>query len=206
MLRYVLKFISGKYQGGDYALPANGEVVVGRTAEAEIMIVEELVSRRHARLILRGAALTLNDLGSTNGTFVNGEKIKSSAIKIGDRILIGSSVMQVEQEDRAPATLDAHEETVVGESPLAGKPAAAPASAPAAAAAERPWDKDKDRVIYPQPMGPSLTDLNPAQLQLWQLAVGMGSLEAVLKASPGEPTQTIRELKQLLDKGYLRQP
>ncbi len=114
MPQFVLNFIGGKYQGGHFSLPSSGEVTFGRTAEAEIMLVEDLVSRRHARLEVRGTTLTLHDLQSTNGTFVNGERVKSAVLSAGDRVLIGSAVIQVVQADlgELPATMS--EETVAG--------------------------------------------------------------------------------------------
>jgi hypothetical protein len=54
-----------------------------------------MVSRRHARIQTSDADITIEDLGSTNGTFVNGEKIKRTALKEGDRVLIGTSILKV---------------------------------------------------------------------------------------------------------------
>src|SRR5688572_10180123 len=61
-----LRFISGKYQGGEFPLQEDREVVVGRSSELDMVLVEEMVSRKHARMILRGGRLEIEDLGSTN--------------------------------------------------------------------------------------------------------------------------------------------
>ncbi len=90
-----LRFISGKYQGGEFPLEEGHEVVIGRSSELDMVLVEEMVSRRHARLCLRGSAVEIEDLGSTNGTFVNGERIRQATVGEGDRILIGSNILRV---------------------------------------------------------------------------------------------------------------
>jgi len=94
-MRYGLKFISGKYQGGEYPLPDEGELLVGRANELDLVLAEDMVSRKHARIFVSEAALSIADLGSTNGTFVNGEKIKRADLKRGDRVLIGTSILKV---------------------------------------------------------------------------------------------------------------
>jgi len=102
--RLVLRFISGKYQGGEIPLQDAQELVVGRASDAGIVLVEEMVSRRHARFLLSGAELTIEDLGSTNGTFVNGEKIQRITLKEGDRVLIGTSILKVVSAETAAAS------------------------------------------------------------------------------------------------------
>ena len=90
-----LRFISGKFQGSEYALSDSGEMLVGRSGDVQIVLSEDMVSRRHARIQFDGQRITIEDLGSTNGTFVNGEKIKRADLKEGDRVLIGSSIFKV---------------------------------------------------------------------------------------------------------------
>jgi pSer/pThr/pTyr-binding forkhead associated (FHA) protein len=92
---YALKFISGKYQGGEFPLKGDKQVIVGRSSELDMVLVEDMVSRKHAKISLAGGKITIEDLGSTNGTFVNGEKVKTSRIKEGDRILIGTSILKL---------------------------------------------------------------------------------------------------------------
>jgi sirohydrochlorin ferrochelatase len=93
--QYALRFISGKYQGGEFPLPANKEIVVGRSSELDMVLVEDMVSRRHAKITVTGEQIFIQDLGSTNGTFVNGEKIKRARLNEGDRILIGTSIIKL---------------------------------------------------------------------------------------------------------------
>jgi hypothetical protein len=92
---WALRFISGKYQGSELPLETNREIVVGRGSNADIVLLEDMVSRKHATISFAGGGVTIQDLGSTNGTFVNGEKIKRAALKDGDRVLIGTSILKV---------------------------------------------------------------------------------------------------------------
>ncbi|PZR16621.1 MAG: hypothetical protein DI536_05535 [Archangium gephyra] len=92
---YALKFISGKYQGGEFPLKGDKQLIIGRSSELDIVLVEDMVSRKHAKITLTGGKITIEDLGSTNGTFVNGEKVKTSRLKEGDRILVGTSILKL---------------------------------------------------------------------------------------------------------------
>ncbi len=92
---YALKFISGKYQGGEFPLKNDKQLTIGRSSELDMVLVEDMVSRKHARITLTNGKITIEDLGSTNGTFVNGEKVKTSRLKEGDRILIGTSILKL---------------------------------------------------------------------------------------------------------------
>lgn len=92
---FALRFISGKYQGGEYPLPAEKEIVIGRGGELDIVLVEDMVSRKHAKITTQQGKIVIQDLGSTNGTFVNGEKIKRARLKEGDRVLIGTSILKL---------------------------------------------------------------------------------------------------------------
>lgn len=100
--RLALRFISGKYQGGEFPLPDNAEVVIGRSSDLDMVLVEDMVSRRHARILCTPAEITIEDLGSTNGTFVNGEKISRAALHDGDRVLVGTNILKVVSVEAGP--------------------------------------------------------------------------------------------------------
>jgi len=103
---YALKFISGKYQGGEYPLKMERQVIIGRSSDLDMVLVEDMVSRKHAKITLTGGKITIEDLGSTNGTFVNGEKVKQARLKEGDRILIGTSILKLVHQGDHAAEMD----------------------------------------------------------------------------------------------------
>ena len=100
---YALRFISGKYQGGEFPLRMDREIVVGRSSDLDMVLVEDMVSRKHAKIQATDGQIVIQDLGSTNGTFVNGEKIKKARLKEGDRILIGTSIIKLVAVDSSQA-------------------------------------------------------------------------------------------------------
>jgi pSer/pThr/pTyr-binding forkhead associated (FHA) protein len=104
--QYALRFISGKYQGGEFPISGDKDVFIGRGNDLEVVLVEDMVSRKHARVSLQGDTLSIEDLGSTNGTFVNGEKIKRARLKEGDRVLIGTSIIRVAMSEAGLDTTD----------------------------------------------------------------------------------------------------
>ena len=95
MSRYLFTFIDGKYEGGQVVLPDTGEVGIGRAQELGICLVEDMVSRHHAKVEMAGNQVLLTDLSSTNGTFVNGERIHRAEIEHDDRVLVGTSIMRL---------------------------------------------------------------------------------------------------------------
>ncbi len=94
----MFKFISGKYKGGEFPLDKD-VIVIGRHSDLEMVLSEDMVSRRHAKITISGNDVILEDMGSTNGTFVNGSRIKKIKLKINDRILIGTSIAKFIDSD-----------------------------------------------------------------------------------------------------------
>ncbi len=70
-------------------------MTIGRSSELDVVLVEDMVSRRHSKITVRGGELFIQDLGSTNGTFVNGEKVQHARLQEGDRILVGTNIIKV---------------------------------------------------------------------------------------------------------------
>jgi hypothetical protein len=105
-----LRFISGKYQGGEFPIAPDKQILIGRSSDLDMVLVEDMVSRKHARIAMQGDQIWIEDLGSTNGTFVNGEKIKRARLKEGDRVLIGTSILKLIAGDAPRDGMDAKRE------------------------------------------------------------------------------------------------
>ncbi|MEW5854215.1 MAG: FHA domain-containing protein [Myxococcota bacterium] len=90
-----LRFIAGRFRGGELPLARDGEILIGRDGSLEVVLDEEGVSRQHARITTHAGHVHIRDLASTNGTFVNGQRIDSMELKLGDKILIGRSIMML---------------------------------------------------------------------------------------------------------------
>ena len=102
MSRYLLRFIGGKYEGGLINLPDTGEVGIGRAQELPICLVEDMVSRHHAKIEIQDGRVILTDLNSTNGTFVNGERVQKCELEHQDRLLFGTSILRLEDTSLKP--------------------------------------------------------------------------------------------------------
>jgi hypothetical protein len=66
-----------------------GTVVIGRDRDADLPIDDPSVSKRHARVAREGTVVRLLDLGSTNGTFLNGTLVRDALLEIGDTVQLG---------------------------------------------------------------------------------------------------------------------
>jgi len=90
------------YEGTRFPV-RRGETMIGRSAYCTIVVSDSSVSREHASLRLVDGVLLLTDLGSRNGTFVNGAVVQGTRpVAAGDSIVLGSAVLRIEatEEDR----------------------------------------------------------------------------------------------------------
>jgi predicted component of type VI protein secretion system len=121
------------------------KTTIGRVEDNTFQIADPSVSSHHCEVLLRGADVVVKDLNSTNGSFINGEKISESALKPGQTLKLGQVELQLLTEGmpipepRAPA---------------AGAPAAA-APAPASSTSQR--KRDSTMAV---PRGVNLTELS----------------------------------------------
>ena len=78
-------------------LPGNIKTI-GRSPGAQFIVDAALVSRLHCRLSAGATELQVDDLDSTNGTFVNGQRVKRSSLKEGDRLGVGRVELVISRE------------------------------------------------------------------------------------------------------------
>jgi len=120
---------SGPNAGRAYPLEG-AELIVGRDPGNAVSINDGEVSRKHAKLTSKGAGYVLEDLGSTNGTFVNGTRLSMPvALKPGDTVSFGENVVLMYEAAYDPNA------TMVGGAKAAKTAAPAPAPAPVPAPA-----------------------------------------------------------------------
>jgi hypothetical protein len=82
-------------EGGERSVAlASDTVTIGRLANCDVVLSDKGASRKHAQLKLRGDVWTITDLGSTNGTRLNGQTIQSRELTDGDKITIGTTVVE----------------------------------------------------------------------------------------------------------------
>jgi DNA-binding NtrC family response regulator len=93
----------GSHKGASWDI--NKAMILGRSSECDVSIVDPGVSREHCRLTPKGKELFLEDLGSTNGTIVNGEVSSSRILSIGDELLVGTAAFII-SGDSAFRSLD----------------------------------------------------------------------------------------------------
>jgi Protein of unknown function (DUF3662)/FHA domain len=74
------------------------KLVIGRSRDCDIQLADGNVSRRHAELRQEGASYWIVDLGSTNGTEVNGKRVKRAKLRSGDKITLGSTEITFDRE------------------------------------------------------------------------------------------------------------
>src|SRR5207249_7477715 len=76
-----------------YVLDAGG-ATLGRSQDSDVVLPDDTVSRRHCRIAWSDGVYYLEDLGSSNGTNVNGAKVRSAPLRHGDLIELGSQVLE----------------------------------------------------------------------------------------------------------------
>jgi len=84
-------------EGWAFVIPLGARMIAGRAADVDIHLPDTFVSSHHVRVEARSDGLLVNDLGSTNGTFINGEEVTGPVVTgPGDQVTVGDSVFRVE--------------------------------------------------------------------------------------------------------------
>lgn len=96
---------SGGDSGNEFPIEKSG-VVLGRADDADLQFADDSMSSQHAVLEFADEGMRIRDLGSMNGTFVNGSEVKAAELKNGDRFQLGGHEFQliVSPRERRPKT------------------------------------------------------------------------------------------------------
>jgi len=92
---YVLRMLGGVASEPEFRI--NGAARVGRSPESDVHLPDPSVSRNHALFDVQNGSLIVHDAGSTNGTYVNKERIDSAVLKDGDVVAFGKAELRVER-------------------------------------------------------------------------------------------------------------
>ncbi|WP_142124871.1 FHA domain-containing protein [Pseudoxanthomonas sp. 3HH-4] len=127
-VRVVLRGLGGKYHGKSISLEQPR--VVGRARDAHIRVDDPAFAERHARLELRGERVLLRDLGSADGTRVNGVAVRDALLVAGDQIVFDAQHRFVLEVPWAPSAKsdEAVQQDETGPAPAAGDTAPASSS------------------------------------------------------------------------------
>jgi pSer/pThr/pTyr-binding forkhead associated (FHA) protein len=87
--------VVGPEDSGRTLFLTEGRHLLGRAPEADLRFSLETISRRHAIFVVHGDHVTIEDLGSRVGTFVNGRRVTSCSLPPGARIVIGGVTMKL---------------------------------------------------------------------------------------------------------------
>lgn len=100
-----LRILNGRWNGAVLALPKGKPCIIGRIESCDLTLAEDMVSRAHASLTTEGKIVRVQDLDSTNGTFLNGRRV-SAPIDAwdGDILVVGTSFARIEPGQAPPST------------------------------------------------------------------------------------------------------
>jgi predicted component of type VI protein secretion system len=124
------------------------KTTIGRVEDNTFQITDPSVSSHHCEVLLRGADVVIKDLNSTNGSFINGEKISETVLKPGQTLRLGQIELQLLTEGMPIPE------------PKAPAPAAAPAPASSAPAAPGPMTRKAMDSTMVVPRGVNLNELS----------------------------------------------
>jgi tRNA A-37 threonylcarbamoyl transferase component Bud32 len=109
-MRVTLRVLAGPYTGREFTFDQHDTFLIGRADTAHLYLPEDrFFSRHHCLLEIAPPRCFLRDLGSTNGTFVNGQRVPEAFLTSGDRVQGGQTVLEVEVQSEQPVTLNSME-------------------------------------------------------------------------------------------------
>lgn len=123
-----LVFVGGPRHGAYLTFDEGQSVLGGRAEECQVRTASDQASRRHCQISLQAGMIIVEDLGSRNGTFVNGHRVTRVRVRAGDRIAFADVELEVRLPVAVPAPADPLQSAAPAPAPPP-RPAAAPTSA-----------------------------------------------------------------------------
>jgi predicted component of type VI protein secretion system len=197
-------------------IPVRDGLVIGRVPACDVMIDDTKCSRRHARLIVEGGVVEIEDLDSSNGTLLNGKPVERRMLRSGDEIQIGKSVLRYVEGAMAPAPaapttpVPADDLDLFGgdtvhapAAPVAPAPPPAPVAPPPALA--RPVTVQIPPKQEPPRAAPAVVEFEDEIVSVRKPAATPGAAKASAPAGPGDIVrqQRLLQFHKQEDKGGL---
>ena len=118
-MRVTLRVLAGPYTGREFTFDQHDTFLIGRSESAHLYLPEDkFFSRHHCLLEIAPPRCFLRDLGSTNGTFVNGQKVPEAHLRSGDRIQGGQTVLEVDVQAEQPTSVNGSEAPTISQPSL----------------------------------------------------------------------------------------
>lgn len=132
-----LLIIGGNNRGREYPIGTQ-DVTIGRGVDNGVILADIAVSRKHTIICLEGNQYVMRDLGSGNGSLLNGRRVESHVLRDGDQLELGNTLMRFINPVSSSAVALAQEETAIADH--RGAPLPAPAQAPARGSRRQPTE------------------------------------------------------------------
>ncbi len=131
-----------------YHLVSGKSYLVGRSREADIIVKDRLASRNHCRIASSGEEWTVADLGSSNGTYVNRQRVTTHALRDGDVLQVGGAAIEFRLAAEAAAAPPDQPQPAEHTPAPAPEPAPAPSPPPERPGAEDMANEDDLRELF----------------------------------------------------------
>jgi hypothetical protein len=159
-VRLRLSFRTGAHRGHVLEFDPPRTLILGRSSQADLQIYDERISRRHCAIRVDPQGGRVKDLGSGNGTFLNGVEVRETVIAEGDVLTIGRTEIELRYLDAAP-----------GPSPFASAAPAQPPPPAPVGAAPQPF-APAPAPFAGGPFGPAPAPLPPTMAPAYALGAG----------------------------------
>lgn len=168
--------VAGPDLGTEWAFK-KAEIHIGRGSENDLDFSDIGVSRHHARISLEGLHFVYTDLGSNNGSFVNGERVESVELVSGDELLVGARTLRFVELNESPLTAAAHPIREPPHEPGVGRlseivPSAAEREEPSIGDQDVPVPNEPRPSHGPEPEAPPAAPKRPGFAKLMLVTLG----------------------------------